>query len=85
MAKVLSEMLAAQFDLDGRVAVVTGGASGIGEATCVVLADAGAAVVVADIDETGAARTARRITDSGGRASAASTIDSIATAALVMA
>jgi 3-oxoacyl-[acyl-carrier protein] reductase len=68
MAKVLSEMLAAQFDLDGRVAVVTGGASGIGEATSIVLADAGAAIVVADIDETGATRTAQRILDSGGRA-----------------
>ena len=68
MAKVLSEALAAQFDLDGRVAVVTGGASGIGEATCVVLADAGAAVVAADIDEAGAQRTARRIIDAGGRA-----------------
>lgn len=68
MAKVLSEALAAQFDLDGRVAVVTGGASGIGEATSVVLADAGAAIVVADIDEAGASRTAQRIVDRGGRA-----------------
>jgi len=68
MTKVLSAALAAQFDLDGRTAVVTGGASGIGEATCVVLADAGAAVVVADIDEAGAQRTARSITDAGGRA-----------------
>jgi len=68
VAKVLSEALAAQFDLDGQVAVVTGGASGIGEATCTVLADAGAAVVVADIDDAGALRTARRITDAGGRA-----------------
>ena len=67
MAKVLPAAIAAQFDLDGRVAVVTGGASGIGEATCGVLADAGAAVVVADIDEAGALRTARRITDAGGR------------------
>jgi 3-oxoacyl-[acyl-carrier protein] reductase len=56
------------FDLAGAVAVVTGGASGIGEATCTVLADAGAAVVVGDIDEKGAARTAERITDHGGQA-----------------
>jgi NAD(P)-dependent dehydrogenase (short-subunit alcohol dehydrogenase family) len=39
------------FRLDGRRALVTGGASGIGEATCRALAAAGAAVIVADIDE----------------------------------
>ena len=38
------------FRLDGRRAVVTGGASGIGEATCRVLAAAGAAVIIVDID-----------------------------------
>ena len=36
--------------LQGRVAIVTGGAGGIGAATCSVLAARGAAVVVADID-----------------------------------
>jgi NAD(P)-dependent dehydrogenase (short-subunit alcohol dehydrogenase family) len=39
------------FRLDGRRALVTGGASGIGEATCRVLAQAGAAVTIADVDE----------------------------------
>src|SRR5690348_11952668 len=38
------------FRLDGRVALVTGGASGIGEQTCRVLAQAGASVIIADID-----------------------------------
>jgi NAD(P)-dependent dehydrogenase (short-subunit alcohol dehydrogenase family) len=38
------------FRLDGRRAIVTGGASGIGEATCRTLAAAGAAVTVADLD-----------------------------------
>jgi len=39
------------FRLDGHRALVTGGASGIGEATCRVLAQAGAAVTIADVDD----------------------------------
>jgi NAD(P)-dependent dehydrogenase (short-subunit alcohol dehydrogenase family) len=38
-------------DLEGKVAVVTGGAGGLGSATCRSLAAAGAQVLVADIDE----------------------------------
>ena len=38
------------FRIDGRTALVTGGASGIGEATCRVLAQAGASVIIVDID-----------------------------------
>lgn len=38
------------FRLDGRVALITGGASGIGEATCRVFTAAGASVIVADLD-----------------------------------
>jgi 3-hydroxybutyrate dehydrogenase len=52
-------------DLAGRLAVVTGGASGIGEACAVRLASSGADVVVADRDADAAAAVADRI---GGRA-----------------
>ncbi|MCP5118178.1 MAG: SDR family NAD(P)-dependent oxidoreductase, partial [bacterium] len=38
------------FRLDGRKALVTGGASGIGEATCRVLTDAGASLLIMDLD-----------------------------------
>ena len=56
------------FRLDGRTAVVTGGASGIGEATAQVLAAAGANVVAGDIDGDGAQRTVDGIVERGGSA-----------------
>jgi NAD(P)-dependent dehydrogenase (short-subunit alcohol dehydrogenase family) len=55
-----------------KVAVVTGGGSGIGEAIGLELARRGARVVVADIDGDNAARVAAAIADSGGRATARS-------------
>lgn len=42
--------MSSPFRLDGRVALVTGGASGIGEATCRALTQAGARVIICDID-----------------------------------
>ena len=59
------------FDLTGRVALVTGAGSGIGRTTAEVLAGAGAIVVCADINVTGAEETAHGVQGSGGRASAA--------------
>ena len=56
------------YNLVGKVAVVTGAASGIGESACEVFAACGAAVVCADLNATGAGATAQRISDAGGRA-----------------
>ena len=51
-----------------RVAIVTGGASGIGRATAALLASEGARVCVADIDAAGAERVAKKIEAAGGAA-----------------
>jgi NAD(P)-dependent dehydrogenase (short-subunit alcohol dehydrogenase family) len=55
--------------LDGKVAIVTGGGSGLGEAIGKALASRGVKVVLSDINLTGAERVARDITSSGGSAS----------------
>jgi NAD(P)-dependent dehydrogenase (short-subunit alcohol dehydrogenase family) len=49
------------FRVDGRRALVTGGASGIGAATCRALAGAGAQVTVVDVDRPGAEAVAREV------------------------
>jgi NAD(P)-dependent dehydrogenase (short-subunit alcohol dehydrogenase family) len=54
--------------LTGKVAIVTGGAGGIGAATAHELAREGAAVAVVDIDEAKAAAVADEIRRTGGRA-----------------
>lgn len=53
---------------DGKVALVTGGGSGIGQAACHLYAREGAKVVVSDIDEKGGAEVVRIIQDRAGEA-----------------
>lgn len=56
--------------LDGRVAVVTGGASGLGAAAARALGAAGATVVVTDVELAGAEAVAGEVRSAGGRAEA---------------
>ena len=56
------------FRLDGRVAAVTGGSSGLGAAMAKGLAQAGAALAIVDVNDEGAARTVATIEEQGGRA-----------------
>jgi NAD(P)-dependent dehydrogenase (short-subunit alcohol dehydrogenase family) len=55
-------------ELEGQVAIVTGAGRGIGRATALELARMGAAIVVAEVDVTGAGRTAEEVRGLGGRA-----------------
>jgi NAD(P)-dependent dehydrogenase (short-subunit alcohol dehydrogenase family) len=54
--------------IEGKVAIVTGGASGIGAACAETLARAGARVVVSDVDDAGGAALVDRIKCGGGKA-----------------
>jgi len=53
-------------DLDGKISVVTGGGSGIGQATALLYALHGAKVVVSDINEQGGKNVVEQIKQMGG-------------------
>ena len=54
--------------LNGKVALVTGGASGIGRATALTFAREGAKLIIADMNEDGGRQTVHMITEKGGEA-----------------
>jgi NAD(P)-dependent dehydrogenase (short-subunit alcohol dehydrogenase family) len=55
--------------LDGKVAIITGGASGMGRSTAMLFAREGASVVIADVDSTAGSATAEEIAQAGGEVS----------------
>lgn len=56
------------FYLSGKVAIVTGGGDDIGKGCCEMLAEAGASVVVSDVNIENAEKVAKQIKDGGGKA-----------------
>lgn len=58
------------FNLSGRVAVITGGGSGIGRAIAKKFGQQGATVCVVELNQSAAEEAAKEITDGGGRAKA---------------
>lgn len=68
-ALTIAERAAALLSLDGRVAMVTGAASGIGRGIALRLAEMGASVVVLDVDEANGCKTVAMVEELGATAS----------------
>src|SRR5437667_12844275 len=63
-----TQSIAQLFDLTGKVAIVTGGAMGIGQAIAFRLTEAGASVMITDINQDAANQTIEHIRSTGGKA-----------------
>ena len=61
-------MIDSEFTLEKKIAIVVGAANGIGRATALAFASAGAKVVCADVEEPGAKATAAEVERGGGHA-----------------
>ena len=66
-----ADYVANLFDLDGRVAVISGGGSGLGRAIGIGFAQAGVSVVFADINDEGTAESVQLVAEQGHTAQAA--------------
>src|SRR5512140_3602320 len=60
--------MAVNIDLSGKSAIVTGGGRGIGRETALLLAQAGACLTIADLDEASAKNVVAEIESKGGKA-----------------
>jgi 2-deoxy-D-gluconate 3-dehydrogenase len=65
---MISQSIVQLFDLTGKAAIVTGGAMGLGQAIAFRLAQAGASVMITDLDMEAASQTVEEIKGSGGKA-----------------
>lgn len=86
---ILSDELIRQFSLQGRTAVVTGAAGGIGRQAAITFTQAGADVVIADVGVAGLEETAAMVAAAGGSATVVPTdvsdraqVDALAAAAI---
>jgi len=77
--------MAVSIDLSGKSAIVTGGGRGIGRETALLLAQAGASLTIADLDESSAKSVAAEIESKGGKAIAFKTDVTSAESAQAMA
>lgn len=66
----ISQQVKRMYDLTGKVAVVTGGAGGLGGPTCLALASAGADVVVVDMDPENSKKVVEQVKSLGRRSMA---------------